>query len=488
MKFRQKSLNLPIGNLTIQNTMKKSLLIIGAAFSLAFPSILAGVPGNGGISESDIANFRNAYEKTPANKAIHNAIANNDINALALNHDNKNNLNTDFSHRVKSKGVTNQRSSGRCWLFTGLNVLRAQMMRDHNLQKLELSQNYNFFWDQLEKSNLFLQGIIDTSSLPIDDRKVDWLFANPLSDGGQYTGIADNLMKYGVVPIEVMVESNSSQSTSHMRRLLSLRLREDGLELRRLASSGSSAKQLEARKKEMLSEVYRILALNLGEPPTEFTWTRHDADGNIVDTKTYTPMSFYQTFAGNDLKNDYVMVMNDPTREYYKLYEIEFDRHGYDGYNWTYVNLPIDEIKTMAIASIKDNNAMYFSCDVGKFIDRERGTLDIDNYDYDSLFGTTFGMDKADRIRTHSSASSHAMTLVAVDLNENETPRKWLVENSWGGDKANNGHLIMTDKWFDEYMFRLVVNKKYINNKVLNILKQKPTLLPPWDPMFADEN
>lgn len=467
--------------------MKKSLFIIGAAFSFAFPSVFAASPGNpGGISDADIANFRSAYEKTPANKAIHNAIANNDINSLAVNHSNKSNFDTSFSHRVKSKGITNQRSSGRCWLFTGLNVLRAQMMRDHNLPKLELSQSYNFFWDQLEKSNLFLQGIIDTASLPEDDRKVDWLFANPLNDGGQYTGIADNLMKYGVVPIEVMGETNSSKSTSTMRRLLGLRLREDGLELRKLAAKGSDAAALDARKKEMLKEVYRMLALNLGEPPTEFKWTRRDADGNAVSTETYTPQSFYKTFAGNDLKNDYVMVMNDPTREYYKLYEIEFDRHGYDGYNWTYVNLPIEDIKPMAVASIKDDNAMYFSCDVGKFIDRERGLLDIDNFDYDSLFGTKFGMDKADRIRTHSSASSHAMTLVAVDLDDNGKPKKWMVENSWGNG-ANDGHLIMTDKWFDEYMFRLVVNKKYITPKVKDVLKQTPTLLPPWDPMFADE-
>ncbi|MDE5961718.1 MAG: C1 family peptidase [Duncaniella sp.] len=449
--------------------------------------MLAATPDKtGGISQADIENFRSAYEKTPANKAIHNAIANNDINSLAINHGNKNNFDATFSHRVKSNGITNQRSSGRCWLFTGLNVLRAQMMRDHNLPKLELSQSYNFFWDQLEKSNLFLQGIIDTASLPSDDRKVDWLFDHPLSDGGQYTGIADNLMKYGVVPIEVMGESNSSKSTATMRRLLGLRLREDGLELRKLAASGQNTSALVARKKEMLKEIYRMLALNLGEPPTEFTWSRRDKDGNVVSTETYTPQSFYKTFAGNDLKNDYVMLMNDPTREYYKLYEIEFDRHGYDGYNWTYVNLPIEDIKKMAIASIKDENAMYFSCDVGKFIDRERGVLDIDNFDYDSLFGTKFGMDKADRIRTHSSASSHAMTLVAVDLDANDTPKKWMVENSWGKG-ANDGHLIMTDKWFDEYMFRLVVNKKYITPKVKEVLKQNPTLLPPWDPMFADE-
>ena len=236
----------------------------------------------------------------------------------------------------------------------------------------------------------------------------------------------------------------------------------------------------------MLSEIYRILALNLGEPPTEFTWTRRDADDNAVETKTYTPQSFYKEYAGNDLKNDYVMLMNDPSRDYYKLYEIEFDRHGYDGYNWTYVNLPIEDIKQMAIASIKDNNAMYFSCDVNKFIDRERGILDPDNFDYESLLSTKFTMDKADRIRTHSSASSHAMTLVAVDIDNEGNPKKWMVENSWGNG-ANGGHLIMTDKWFDDYMFRLVVNKKYITPEIKKILKQTPTLLPPWDPMFSPE-
>ena len=180
------------------------------------------------------------------------------------------------------------------------------------------------------------------------------------------------------------------------------------------------------------------------------------------------------------------MVMNDPTREYYKLYEIDLDRHVYDGKNWTYINLPVEDIKEMAIASIKDGKMMYFSCDVGKFMDRENGTLDVNNYDYESLFVIKFGMDKADRIRTYDSGSSHAMTLVAVDLDDAGKPKKWLVENSWGPG-ANDGHLIMTDKWFDEYMFRLVVNKKFAPAKVLDVLKQKPELLPATDPMFLPE-
>lgn len=202
-----------------------------------------------------------------------------------------------------------------------------------------------------------------------------------------------------------------------------------------------------------------------------------------MSTKTYTPQQFYTEFAGNDLKNGYVMLMNDPTREYYKLYEIEYDRHTYDGENWTYINLPVEDIKKMAIESIKGDEMMYFSCDVGKFLDRERGLLDPGNYDYESLFGVEFGMDKGDRIRSFDSASSHAMTLVAVDLDSDGKPTKWLVENSWGPG-ANDGHLIMTDRWFDEYMFRLVVNKKYVPSDILKILNQTPELLPAWDPMF----
>lgn len=463
--------------------MKKISILAAAVAAIGF---VASADTTGGITPEMMTMIKSAYKGTPSDKAIHNAIAANAIDNLAVDADNRNLFNDDFSHRVKSKGITDQKSSGRCWLFTGLNVLRAQMMDAHDLPQLILSQNYNFFYDQLEKSNLFLQGIIDTASKPMDDRTVEWLFQHPLSDGGQYTGLSDNIMKYGVVPAEVMNETFSSNNTAKMRTLLGWKLKEWGLELRKLSADGASADALASRKTEMLGEVYRILALNLGVPPAEFTWTRKDSSGNIIDTRTYTPQSFYQEYAGNDLKNDYVMLMNDPTREYYRLYEIDYDRHAYDGGNWVYVNLPVEDIKEMAIASIKDNKMMYFSCDVGKSFDRTRGVLDTKHFDYESLFGTTFGMDKADRIRTFASASSHAMTLVAVDLDESGKPRKWMVENSWGPG-ANGGHLIMTDPWFDEYMFRLVVDRKYITPKVKEVLKQKPQMLPAWDPMFAEE-
>ena len=320
----------------------------------------------------------------------------------------------------------------------------------------------------------------------MDDKTVDWLFRHPLSDGGQFTGLSDNLMKYGIVPAEIMGETFSANNTSRLSSLIALKLREYGLELRKMHAEGKGEKEISARKQAMLGEVYGMLAITLGTPPSEFTYTLRDKDGNAVSTKTYTPQQFYREFAGNDLRNNYVMLMNDPSREFYRLYEIDLDRHVYDGKNWTYINLPVEEIKKVAIESIKDSTMMYFSCDVGKFLDRDRGVLDPDNYDYASLMGVDFGMDKADRIRTYASASSHAMTLMAVDLDAEGRPVKWMVENSWGPG-ANDGHLIMTDRWFDEYMFRLVADRKYVPAKILDILSQKPVRLPAWDPLFAPE-
>ena len=463
----------------------KRLLITLSIGAMATIGVFAANP-SGGIDSAMMSRLRSNYKPTAADRALRNALNGTDLDKLALNPEAAVTMDNNFSHRVPSRGITDQKSSGRCWLFTGLNVLRSQMMLEHDLAQLELSQAYNFFFDQLEKSNLFLQAIIDTSDKPMDDRTVDWLFRNPLSDGGQYTGLSENISKYGVVPREAMPETWTANHTSKVNRLLSLKLREDGLELRAMKKKGAKPAAIQKRKEQMLEEVYRVLARTIGNPPQQFTWTRKNSKGKVVDTRTYTPLEFYKEYSGNDLKNDYVMVMNDPTRPYWKLYEIDYDRHSYDGDNWTYINLPVEEIKEAAIKSIKDSTMMYFSCDVGKFLNRNNGVLDPSNYDYESLMGVTFDMNKADRIRTYASASSHAMTLVAVDLDADGKPTKWLVENSWG-DGPNNGHLILSDKWFDEYMFRLVVDKKYVDNATLEILKQKPALLPAWDPMFQPE-
>ncbi len=475
-------------------------LLISALLITAGSVAAMAQTGSGGITASMLTEISKGYEGNASDKAIRNALATTPIATLAMNADNAAMIDTHFTDMVKTKGITDQKSSGRCWLFTGLNVMRARMIDKFDLPMFEFSQNYVFFYDQLEKANLFLQGIIDTRDLPFDDRKVDWLFSNPLSDGGQFTGVSNLIMKYGVVPAEVMPETYCSNNTSNMASLLSLKLREDGLRLRDMnasagktgASAGKKGKnddtlaRMEAAKVEMLKEIYRFLVLCLGVPPTEFEWTRCNSKGDIVNTRTYTPKAFYNEYVGEDLEHNYVMLMNDPCREYYKVYEIDYDRHVYDGENWVYINLPVEKIKEMAIASIKDNTAMYFSCDVGKFANRTKGVLDLANFDYESLSGFSFGMNKEERVKTHASGSSHAMTLIAVDLKDGK-PQKWMVENSWGASAGYKGNYIMTDEWFNEYMFRLVVEKKYVPADILSLLSQKPTMLPAWDPMFSPE-
>ena len=464
--------------------MKKLVLAAAlAAMCAGFNANAQQPAGNpkGGISAEMLVKISDRYEGNAADKALRNALATTPIGTLAMNAENAAMIDTHFSDRVRTKGITDQKSSGRCWLFTGLNVLRAKMIDKYELPGMEFSQNYLFFYDQLEKANLFLQGVIDTKDLPFEDRKVDWLFSNPLSDGGQFTGVSNLITKYGLVPAEAMPETYQSDNTSQMANLLKLKLREYGLELREAPKS-----KVQDMKIRQLSEIYRMLALCLGEPVQEFEWTRCDKNNNIVSRKKYTPKSFYDEFIGEDLENNYVMIMNDPCREYGKVYEIDYDRHVYDGHNWLYINLPVERIKEMAIASIKDNTAMYFSCDVGKFANSKKGVLDINNFDYESLMGVTFGMDKKQRVQTHASGSSHAMTLIAVDIVEGK-PVKWMVENSWGPASGYQGNYIMTDEWFNEYMFRLVVEKKYVPADVLKMLDQKPVQLPAWDPMFAPE-
>jgi bleomycin hydrolase len=436
------------------------------------------------ISSEMLESMHKTFQDTKP-QALQNAIRNNSINDLANTRNVYNTGDTYFSNRVKTKGITNQKQSGRCWLFTGLNVLRPIVIEKYKLGDFEFSQSYLFFYDQLEKSNLFLVSILESANLPMEDRKVDWLFKNPIGDGGQWTGVVDLIEKYGLVPSEIMPESYQAENTGTMSKLLSTKLREQGLKLRKLSELGKSKEALDNERIAMLSDIYQILALSLGEPVQKFQYRYKDTEGKVSELKEYTPQAFYKEFVNVNL-SEYVMLMNDPSRAYNQLYEIEYDRHRVDGRNWKYINLDIDQIKSFAKASIIDNQAMYFSCDVGKQLDSKKGYLDLNNYDYNSLMGVNFDMTKAERISTFASSSSHGMTLVAVDIDQAGQIKKWLLENSWG-DSGFQGHLIMSDEWFSEYMFRVVIHKKYIEPEVLKVLNQKPIVLPPWDPMFSPE-
>ena len=442
----------------------------------------------GGISPKMLGEIQKQNKMTQAENAIANAIAANSIDNLAQNRNNAAELDTYFSVETPKQAITDQKSSGRCWMFSGMNVLKANFAKRTDSLRVEFSQAYLFFYDQLEKANLFLQGVIDTGKKPIDDQRVQFFFKNPINDGGTFCGVADLTEKYGLVPKQVMPESYSSDNTSRMARLISSRLREDGLKLRKMVAEGKKAADIEKAKTEMLSTVYRMLSLTIGQPPTQFTYAHRNKDGKAVgEPKTYTPQEFFKEVVGDKLNGTFIMVMNDPRRPYYKTYEVELDRHTYDGHNWKYLNLPMDDIEQMAIASLKDGRKLYSSYDVGKMLDRKRGYGDTENFDYGSLMGTTFGMNKAERISTFDSGSTHAMTLTAVDLDENGKAKKWKVENSWGASWGQQGCMIMSDRWFREYMFRLVVDKKYVSEEMLKLNEQKPVMVTPEDPLFINE-
>ena len=461
--------------------MKKGLLFIGLCVALT----ATAQNKEGGISTKMLDEIQKENALQASDKALLNAIAGNAIDDLAKNHQNAKALDTHFSIETKKQSITDQKSSGRCWMFSGLNVLRSDFNLRTDSLTVEFSQAYLFFWDQLEKANLMLQGCIDNGKKPIDDLRVQFFFHYPINDGGTFCGVADLAEKYGLVPTEVMPESYSTDNTSKARALMASKLREFGLQLREMVQKDKKAADIEKAKTRMLGQIYHMLQLTMGVPPQTFTYAFKNEKGKTVsEAKEYTPQSFYKEVVGQQLNGTFIMVMNDPRREYYKTYEVELDRHTYDGHNWKYVNLPMDDIEEMAINALKAGHKLYSSYDVAKMLDRKRGYADTENFDYGSLFGTTFGMDKAERISTFDSGSTHAMTLTAVDLDKEGKATKWKVENSWGATWGQQGCLIMTDRWLRDYMFRLVVPNEFVTPKVKQAWQTTPVMVMPEDPLF----
>lgn len=437
------------------------------------------------ITEKDLQEIQSSFKQDASTKAIQNVlITNANITANALDNSLQGKIDHYFKYRVNVKGITDQKSSGRCWMFTSMNVLRPSIMEKYNLGEFDFSHNYLYFWDIFEKANLFLENIIGTSKEPIDDRTVEYLFKSPVSDGGVWNLYYNLGEKYGVIPQEVMPETAHSNNTRQMIGLVNEKLRAGGYNLRELAAGGKKIQDLRNEKTVILKDVYRILSLCLGEPPKQFTWRYKDRNSSIRELNNYTPQQFYKEITPADYSPDnYIMIMNDPTREFYQLYEIQNYKNTIEGINWVYLNLPNEDIKKAALASIRNNEAMYASCDVGKQLNRESGILDPDMYDYESLLGVDLSMDKKARILTRQSGSSHAMTLIGCDTDISDQPVKWEFENSWGAGSGNRGYLTFTDKWFSEYMFRLVIHKRYLDAKALSCLGKKPVQLPMWDYM-----
>ena len=463
--------------------MKKTRSFIGVCLLLVLGNV--AIAQDAAISSDMLSEIRASVAMDAHTRAMQNAVTKNEIRALVLDREKLSSIDNHFAYKIEIPSITDQKSSGRCWLFTALNVMRPKVVERYNLEDFEFSQSYLFFWDQLEKANLFLQAVIETRDQDLSedkDRLVQWLFQHPIQDGGVWNMMPSLVEKYGLVPKEVYPESHSSENTRQMRTLLRSKLREQGMILRQLARDGKKDKYLQKKKTEMLADIYRMLVICMGTPPTEFQWRYVDKNDSLIDAGSFTPQSFYQQALDVNL-NDYVMLMNDPSRPYYQLYEIEYDRNCWEGSNWLFVNLPAEEIKEYAKASILADEAMYFSCDVGKFLERERGIVADRLHDYESLFGIKFAMDKRDRILSYDSGSSHGMALMGVDTCASGKPTKWLLENSWGAEDGFDGYLIMTDDWFEEYSFRLVILKQFLPEKVRKVLEQKPKMLKPWDRM-----
>jgi bleomycin hydrolase len=435
----------------------------------------------GALSPDVIREVRQSFKMDTSNRALMNALTNNEIKKLALNremyvaHDNL------FNHKIKTKGMTNQKKSGRCWLFAGLNTMRPKVIEKYNLKEFEFSQPYLFFWDKFEKANTFLELIIETRERDHLDRELQMILKSPFPDGGLWIYVVELIEKYGVVPKSVMPESEQTSSTGMMDRLISRKLRQDAAILREMSQNGTTVPELRTRKVEMLKDIYRMLILHIGVPPTEFKWRYETKDSVISEVKTCTPKSFFEEVVDVNLR-DFVPIYNHSLRPYDKLYRMHLSRNIYDRPDNTIINLDTQQMREFALKQLLDNQPVYFGCDVSKEDSYEHGIMSPKIYDYEALYGLDFTMTKADKFRYQESRSTHAMVFVGVDTLEGE-PTKWLVENSWGDKKGDKGYWTMYDEWFDEYVYKVIINKKYLPKRVLDILKTEPIVIPPWDPM-----
>jgi len=435
------------------------------------------------ISSDLIDRCAQEYEGNPQNKIMQRAIIKNGIRDISISHEPAIDMQYTFSHEIETGQITAQKSSGRCWLFAGLNTLRLAVMRKLNLETFEFSQNYAMFWDKLEKANYFLESILETVEEEVDGRLVMWLLGAPVNDGGQWDMFINLLEKYGAVPKHIMPETFQSGNTGIMNYLLTLKLREDAARLREAFRAGQSMDELRAMKEEMLGEVYRILCRSLGTPPQRFDFEYRDKDKQFHRDADLTPQGFLHKYVDVKL-DDYVSVINAPTADkpYGKTYTVQYLGNVRGGGIVLYLNVDIQTLKQAALAQLMDGEPVWFGCDVGKMMDRDSGIMDMGMFDYGSALDVEFGLNKAERLDYRESAMSHAMVFTGVNVVDGQ-PVRWKVENSWGKEPGNEGWFIMSDAWFDEYLYQVVVNKKYLSQELLEALKQEPIQLKPWDPM-----
>lgn len=437
-----------------------------------------------GISYDMLAKFSENYHADDKNKIRQNAVIKMGLSDAAENAQENIDNPMIFSIELQDIGkITSQKASGRCWLFAALNTMRYEIIHKLNLETFELSQNYQMFWDKFEKANYFLESIIATASEPLEGRLMAHLLSAPMQDGGQWDMYAALADKYGCVPKSVMPETFHSSNTRMMCKFLTLKLREDARDLRAAIHAGKTDADIQSMKTDMLQEIYNMLVICLGEPPRIFTFEYRDKDKVFHRDENLTPKTFFDKYVGLNL-SDYVSVINAPTADkpYGKTFTVSYLGNVIGGREVKYLNLPSDELKQLAIAQLSDNKPVWFGCDVGQMSTRTAGIMGMHTYDYEAITGTTFGLNKGERLDYGESMMTHAMVFQGVNLVDGK-PNRWKVENSWGPDAGQDGYYIMTDEWFDEYNYQIVINKKYMSDAQRAAFDQPPIALKPWDPM-----
>ena len=433
------------------------------------------------IQMEEIAQYRQAYQENAISRIVTRAVSKTGINDACYDLEHAKLMNHKFSVEVPTMGATNQKSSGRCWIFAALNLLREKIAKDLKLEKFELSQSYISFFDHLEKANSFLEHVIETADRPTEDRYVDHILKSPVGDGGWWEFFVGLCCKYGVVPQEAMPETQQSSNTASMNMLLNMQLREDALVLRREVSAGADAAAISALKNKMLSRVYNILAICLGNPPEHFDFEYVDKDKAYHLEQDLTPHTFYEKYIGRDLQN-IVSLLNAPTpkKPFYQTYVIDHEESVYGTSPVKSLNVPMDELKAAVIRQLEGGDLVWFACDCHPYGNRDEGIWDTGLYDYETPFGLELRMDKGQLLDHRQSAPNHAMLITGVNLVDGK-PDKWKIENSWGAEKADKGYYIMSDAWFDQYVYFASIDQKYLTERQKELYRQEPVVLDPWD-------
>lgn len=432
------------------------------------------------LSLDEIKHFQEDFHKNKQNRIAELAVVNNGVQKASFNAEDVRPLNRTFSIEIPTDNVTDQKQSGRCWLFAALNVLRHGFAKKYKAKNFIFSQSYLFFWDRIERANIFFDHILETADKPLDDRTVHYYMQGPDTDGGQWHMAVSLIRKYGLVPAYAQDESFTANNTAFFNRTLNMKLREDGLVLRKLAQEGKKD-EIETKRSEFLNEVYRMAVIAFGEPVQKFDLEFKDDEGKYHFDGDLSPLDFFHNYFTDDL-DDYVVLFNAPDHEFDKLYAIPFEDNVVGGTPIRFLNTRIENLKEAAIKQLKAGETIWFGCDVGKQSDRQKGVLAADLYQTDQLFDIETKLNKKERLQTGASGSTHAMTLVGVDV-VNGKPRQWKIENSWGNKVGENGYFVMDDKWFDEYLFKVVVKKQYLPKKLVELAEGEATPVPCWDSM-----